>query len=106
MEGNRRRKKLIEPRLQVRLACYLFLAATGSVLVQVFVLRQSLTQVAGFFHNDKMLLLGHMTSILWTSASITLALLLPLSMTGSWIFGSTAPSFVPMWRVSGCKSWV
>jgi len=77
----RRKKKLIEPGLQFRLAFFIFLAACVSTLAQTLTLRHELAQAGATLGRDAGLLAQRVPDVLFQSATITLLLLLPVSLT-------------------------
>ena len=76
----RRRKKLIEPRIQLRFAL-VFLTTSGlAVLVQTLVVSALLMRVASRLPNDGVDLQGFLPEILGSSLLFTLLVLVPLDL--------------------------
>ena len=76
----RRNKKLIEPRLQMRLAALFLGVACGAVLVQALVLSHALQNLAGRLPNDGALLVEEAPQALTTSLFVSFLLLAPLTV--------------------------
>lgn len=80
MARTQRKKKLLEPRLQLEF-CLLFLCITiCAVLVQTIVLNLTLASLAGRVPNDGGRILAEIPRILGTSLLLTLALLVPVAL--------------------------
>jgi len=95
MVPERRKKKLIEPGLQLRLGLFFFLAAAGSVSVQAIVLRGGLTEIIPALGDDGSLLRQEISSVLLQSSALTLALLIPFTLTMGirWMFRIVGPLY-------------
>ena len=79
MKKNRRRKKLIDPALQLKLVSGFAITGAIAVIVQSLVLARSLTQLAELVPNDKVIVVDHLPGILFKGILISFLLLLPLS---------------------------
>lgn len=77
---NRRRKKLIEPRLQLRFGLAFLSTALVLVMVQAITISFLLQRIADGLPNDGMLLQSKLPGILLASFAVTLLLLAPLSL--------------------------
>jgi hypothetical protein len=93
---NRRRKKLIEPRLQLRFSLAFLATSFALVLVQAIVLTFLLQRVADQMPNDGMLLRAGLARILLASFAVTFLLLAPLSLAVG--IRTTFPVVGPIYR--------
>ncbi len=78
MKNYRRKKKLIEPRLQLKFALIFVSTAGLSVLVQMIVLGHILSDLAASLPNDGVVLLSRVPEALRNATLFTFALLAPL----------------------------
>jgi len=93
---NRRRKKLIEPRLQLRFSLAFLSTALVLVMVQAITISFLLQRIADGLPNDGMLLQSKLPGILLASFVVTLVLLAPLSLAIG--VRMTFPIVGPMYR--------
>lgn len=78
--SERRRKKLIEPRLQLRFSLIFLTSAALAALVQSITFSFLLMKIADRLPNDGLELKSRLTDVLGASFLVTLAILVPLTM--------------------------
>jgi len=78
--SNRRKKKLIEPRIQIRIALLHLTTSMLAALVQAVVVSYLLMRIADGLPNDGMELKSELPDILGSSLLVTVLLLVPLTM--------------------------
>ena len=80
MKRNLRRRKLIEPRIQLQFAAIFLTTAFVAVLVQVIMIGFMLGRVATVMPRDGALLMAHMPEILRNCFLLTSVFLIPLTL--------------------------
>lgn len=78
--SNRRRKRLIEPRVQLRFVLIFLTTASLAALVQALVVTYLLTRLVQRLPNDGMVLSSELVEILAASMLVTTAFLVPLTV--------------------------
>lgn len=76
----RRRKKLIEPRLQLKFALVFFATASIAVLVQAAMLVKTLVEMAAKMPNDGSRVMADLPMLLTFNLLVTFAILIPLAL--------------------------
>lgn len=79
-QGHRRRRVLVEPRLQLRIVLAFLGAACASTLVQVLLLSHRLSSLAESLPTDGNLVLEQLPGILRSQVLLTLLLMTPLML--------------------------
>jgi hypothetical protein len=79
-KNERRKKKLIEPRLQLRFAAIFITSAALAALVQTIVVTHLLLRVADGLQSDGVELKSRLLDVLGGSLVVTLLLLVPLTL--------------------------
>jgi hypothetical protein len=92
-----RKKKLIEPRLQIRFFALFLSLALVSILVQAIIQSYLLTRLASQVPNDGLQILDQAPALLSTSLLLSFVLVVPLSLAIG--IYSTFPIFGPLYRV-------
>lgn len=94
--SNRRTKKLIEPRIQMRFALIFLTTAALAVLVQALVVSYLMMATADRLPNDGALLKSHLLDVLASGLGVTMLLLVPLTI----VVGITATHKIvgPLYR--------
>ena len=95
--ANRRKKKLIEPRIQIRIALLHLTTSMLAALVQAVVVVYLLMRIADGLPHDGLELKSELPNILGNSLLVTILLLVPLTM----IVGITSSHRVvgPLYRI-------
>jgi hypothetical protein len=78
--SNRRAKKLIEPRIQMRFALIFLTTAALAVLVQALVVSYLMMATADHLPNDGALLKSQVLDVLASGLGVTMLLLVPLTL--------------------------
>ncbi len=80
MESHKRRKMLIEPRLQLRIGMLLLTTAGMAILLQAVLLVFMLQRTAVLLPSDGFILMSRLPSILGTNVLLTFLLIAPLAI--------------------------
>lgn len=93
----RRRRRLIDKRLQLRFAAAIASVAVIGLIVQCLTLTQQIVVLASQVPNDKEFVLGSLPGMLTTSMFLTLALMLPIALVVG--VALTFPVVGPIYRI-------
>jgi hypothetical protein len=94
---HRRRRRLIDQRLQLRFAAAIASVAVIGLIVQCLTLTQQVVVLASEVPNDREFVLGSLPGMLTTSMFVTLALMLPISLFVG--VALTFPVVGPLYRI-------